>query len=55
MKKNTILYCLLSLLTFNLISCDQNEGKGREAMEEMEHEADEAGDEIKDAAEEIRD
>jgi len=55
MKKKSLLIMLLALLGLN-VACnqDRSENKGREAMEEMEHEADEVGDKIEDAGEELR-
>lgn len=55
MKKTSLLIMLLALLGLG-VSCDQNrsDNQGREAMEEMEHEADEVGDKIEDAGEELK-
>lgn len=54
MKKTSIFFMLLMLLGLGL-SCDRrDESPGREAMEEMEHEADEAGDKMEDAGDELK-
>lgn len=55
MKKTPIFIMLLMILVLG-IACDRrDENPGREAMEEMEHEADEAGDKLEDAGEELQD
>lgn len=54
MKKTSLLIMLLALLGLN-VACnqDRSENKGKEAMEEMEHEADEVGDKLENAGEEL--
>lgn len=53
--KVSLIFVLLALLGLG-VSCNRDtENNGREAMEEMEHEADEAGDKIEDTAEDVTD
>jgi hypothetical protein len=56
MKKSSILFMLFVMLLGLGVSCnrDKDEHKGREAMEEIGHEADEVGDKMEDAGDELK-
>lgn len=56
MKKKSLLLMLLALLGLNgACTQERNDGPGKEAMEEVGHEADEVGDKLENAGDELAD
>lgn len=55
MKKTSLIFMLLALLGLSVSCSDRGENRGSGAMNEVEHEMDEAGDRMEDAGEELTD
>lgn len=58
--KTSLMFILLAMLGFGVVACDRmdrdsGDAQREEALDEMGHEADEVGDKMEDAGEEIVD